>query len=48
MLNSSQSSESGLGKRLNKRERLRAANTANEHGKRKKPKKEDFKAFEFV
>lgn len=48
MLNSSQSSTSGLGKRLNKRERLRATSTANDQGQRKKAKKEDMKAFEFV
>ena len=48
MLNSSQSSTSGLGKRLNKRERLRATSTGNDQGQRKKAKKEDMKAFEFV
>ena len=36
MLNSSQSSTSGLGKRLNKRDRLRATSTANDQGQRKK------------
>ena len=41
MLNSSQSSTSGLGERLNKRERLRAISTANDQGQRKKDKKED-------
>ena len=40
LLNSSQSSASGLGKRLNKREHLRATSTANDQGKRKKAKKE--------
>ena len=48
MLNSSQSSTSGLCKRLNKRERLRASSTTNDQGQRKKAKKEDLKAFEFV
>ena len=48
MLNSSQASASGLWKRLNKHERLRASSTANDRGQRKKVKKEDFKAFEFV
>ena len=48
MLNSSQSSASGLGKRLNKRERLRATSTANDQGQRKKAKKEDLKVFEFL
>ena len=48
LINSSQSSASDLGKRLNKRERLRATSTANDQGQRKKAKKEDLKAFEFV
>ena len=48
MPNSSQSSASGLGKRLNKGERLRTTSTANDQGQRKKAKKEDLKAFEFV
>ena len=48
MLNSSQSSTSGLGKRLNKRDCLRATSTANDQGQRKKAKKEDMKAFELV
>ncbi|PFX14012.1 hypothetical protein AWC38_SpisGene21869 [Stylophora pistillata] len=50
MLNSSQSSASGLAKRLNKCERLlvvRATSTANDQAQRKKAKKEDPKAFEF-
>ena len=48
MLNLSQSSASGLGKRLNSRERFRATSTANDQGQRKKAKKEDLKAFELV
>ena len=35
----------GLGKRLNRRERLRATSTANDQGQRKKANKEDLKAF---
>ena len=48
MLNSSQSNASGLAKRLNKRERLRATSTANDPVQRKKARKEDLKAFELV
>lgn len=46
MLNFSTQSASGLTKRLNKRERLRATSTQGDQ--KKKAKKEDLKAFEFV
>ena len=48
MLNLSQASASGLGKRLNSRERFRATSTANNQGQREKAKEEDLKAFELV
>lgn len=47
-LKSSQSSVSGLGKRLNKLQRLRIISKANDQGRRKKAKKEELKALEFV
>lgn len=47
MINVSSQSTPGLSTRLNRRERLRAT-TGGEQGQKKKARKEDVKAFEFV